>query len=247
MTPRKPAASRAHRLQGCKSCPHASLSFLFCYSPCFFLPVTHRKYASCPLSVAETHRRSDCTPSSHRQQAGCCTPVSQRQCGLERSGSPSVVGGFLGSRTPCSASSPTLLCTRGASSWSFSPFFLPSPQKVSSRASKGSVSSWKVRQSLQDHIHSIVSGHILWFQSVSSIPRWACQLAQNTWPLQLGRSARDQKPQFHLLTVTLELARLGTSELRWWVIALLIGFWYSRFIIHCCELFILKIQRSSSQ
>ena len=69
-----------------------------------------------------------------------------------------------------------------------------------------------VRQSLQDHVHSIVSGHILWFQSVASIPSWACQRAQNTRPLQLSWCAREQKPQFHLLTITLELARLGTSE-----------------------------------
>ena len=32
-------------------------------------------------------------------------------------------------------------------------------------------------------------------------------------------SRMNNKPQFHFLTITLERARLGTSELRWWVIA----------------------------
>ena len=66
------------------------------------------------------------------------------------------------------------------------------------------------RQGIQDHVRSIVSGHILWFQSVAGIPSWACQPAQNTWPLQLSWSACEQKPQLHLLTIALELDRLGT-------------------------------------
>ena len=40
------------------------------------------------------------------------------------------------------------------------------------------------------------------------------------WPLQLSWSTREQKPPSHLLTIILELARLGTSELGWWVIVL---------------------------
>ena len=71
----------------------------------------------------------------------------------------------------------------------------------------------RVRLCLQDHVHSIVSGHILWFQSVASIPSWACYPAQNTWPLQIGWSARERKPQFRFLTITLGLALVGTSEL----------------------------------
>ena len=39
------------------------------------------------------------------------------------------------------------------------------------------------RQCIQDHVHSICSGHILWFESVAGIPGWACQPAQNTWLL----------------------------------------------------------------
>ena len=43
-------------------------------------------------------------------------------------------------------------------------------------------------------------------------------------------SAREQKLQFHFLTITPELALLGTIELRWRVIAPLIGF-----NIHSCK------------
>ena len=43
-----------------------------------------------------------------------------------------------------------------------------------------------------------------------------------------------------LSAMTLELARLGTSELGWCVIALLIGFRSSRFDIHCCKLIVVK-------
>ena len=53
------------------------------------------------------------------------------------------------------------------------------------------------------------------------LPGWACQPAQNSWPL----GARVKKKlQFHFLTITRELAWLGTSELGWWVIALVIEF-----------------------
>ena len=38
------------------------------------------------------------------------------------------------------------------------------------------------RQRIQDHVHSIGSENIRWFQSVAGIPGWACQPAQNTWP-----------------------------------------------------------------
>ena len=56
-------------------------------------------------------------------------------------------------------------------------------------------------------------------------------------------SAREQKSQFHFLTITLELALLGSSELRWWVIALLIGF-----NIHSCkhQLIVAKLGRRSA-
>ena len=36
------------------------------------------------------------------------------------------------------------------------------------------------RQCIQDHVHSIGSGHVLWLQSVAGILGWACQPAQNT-------------------------------------------------------------------
>ena len=68
----------------------------------------------------------------------------------------------------------------------------------------------RFRECLRDHVHSIVSGHVLWFQSVEGIKSWACKLVQHEWPLQLSWSACEQKPKFHFITKTLELARLGT-------------------------------------
>ena len=63
-------------------------------------------------------------------------------------------------------------------------------------------------QCIQDHVYPNCSGNIFEFQLVTSIPCWACQPAQDMWPLELSWSTREQKPPSHLLTIILELARL---------------------------------------
>ena len=59
-------------------------------------------------------------------------------------------------------------------------------------------------QCIQDHFYSIGNGHVIWFQSIASIPGWTSQPAQNSWPVQMSWSTREKKPQFHFLTITLE-------------------------------------------
>ena len=76
-------------------------------------------------------------------------------------------------------------------------------------------------------VFPIVSRFITWATSSGSSPSQASQagpvnLLKTRGPC--NRAAREQKPQFHFPTITLELARLGSSELRWWIIVLLIGF-----------------------
>ena len=67
-------------------------------------------------------------------------------------------------------------------------------------------------------------------------------LGLSAWPLELSLSTREQKPPSHLLTIILELARLGTSELGWCV-AVLSG--VSRYTQS--HNFRPHVQRSSSQ
>ena len=51
--------------------------------------------------------------------------------------------------------------------------------------------------------------HVLWFQSIAGNPGRACQPASNSWFLQLIWGTREKRSQFHFLSITLELARLG--------------------------------------